>query len=129
MTRTPSIVSTIPVAKSSAMELQHARNGGHALKTRRHGHVQSAGHHVGEFVQGQGGPVAERSLRFPGSVVRPELPEHEVWPCTGGELHQPVDPSTLADPVAGPDVVRVYVVLESGRTRLAGREEAALGLY
>ena len=110
------------------MKLQHAWNGGHALKTGRHRHVQSAGHHVREFVEGQGRRVAERSLRFPGTVVRPKLPEHEVWPGTGGELGQPIDSATFANPVASPYVIRVYVVLESGRTCLAGREEAALGL-
>ncbi len=118
----------ILLAEPSAVESQDRWNGGHALKAGRHGHVQSSGHHVREFVQAQGSRVAERSLRLPVAIVRPELPEHQVWPSTRGELRQPVDPSALADPVTGSDVIGVDVVLEPGFARLAGSEVASLSL-
>lgn len=38
------------VAEPSAAEAEHRRNGGHALETGGHGHVQSAGHYVRELV-------------------------------------------------------------------------------
>lgn len=70
--------------------------------------------------------MAERSLRFAGAVVRPELPEHEVWTRGRREAYQPIDAPTFTNPVAGLHVVRMRVVGVSRLTSLSSGEHAAL---
>jgi len=118
----------ISLAEPRMAQAEDVGNGSHPPEPRRHRHVQLRGHHVREIVQRQRGRVTEDSLWLVLPVPRPKVPNHEVRPGWRRELREPVDSACLADPIPGPNLIRVDAVLVTGVACLPGGKKPALGL-
>jgi len=108
------------------MQPEHLGEGSHSAEPGRHGYIQLRWHHVRKLVQRKGGRVTKHALWLIVAVPRPEVPDHKVRSRSRWKLRQSVDAARLADPVAGPDLIRVDAVSVAGLPSLAGRKESPL---
>ena len=93
VTRTPSMVSTSRVVSRARCSRSPPPGGRrHALKTRRHGHVELCAHRVRQFVERQRRCVTEHPLGLILPVAWPELPDRQVRPSGEWKLGQAVKP-------------------------------------
>ena len=72
--------------------------------------------------------MAVDALRNFPSVLRPQIPEHEVRALWCREIGEPVDSTVLSNPVSRVHVVRMYLFGEPGPDGLFGCEKALLRL-
>ena len=61
-------------------------------------------------------------------VLRPEIPQHQVWSFRSREFGEPINSTVLANPVSGVHVIGVRLLGEPRPNGLFGGEEALLGL-
>src|SRR5256885_1934677 len=76
----------------------------------------------------EGRVMAVDALRNFPSVLRPQIPEHEVRALWCREIGEPVDSTALSNPVSRVHVVRMYLFGEPGPDGLFGCEKALLRL-
>lgn len=98
----------------------------HALEAVRNGQVEPRRHDVRQVVQRQRGRVTVDALRLSATVVRPELPQHQVGSIGCRKPREPVDASSFPNPVADANLVGVAIVGVPSRDGLSGREQALL---
>src|ERR1700722_4889937 len=68
----------------------------------------------------QRGAMAIGSLGNLGSILRPEIPQHQVGPVGRRKIGEPIDSAMLPNPVSGADMVGVSRFGETRSSRLFG---------
>ena len=85
-------------------------------------------HDVREFVKAERRLVAVDSFWDFLSILRPEIPQHQVRPLSGWKVTKPVDAPVLSDPIPGVNVVGACLFREPRPACLPGGKVALLRL-
>src|SRR5260370_4167116 len=91
-------------------------------------HVQLRGDDVGAFVKPESRVVPVRAFQNFLTILRPQIPKHQIRALRRGKIGQPINTTMLPDPVSDFHVVGMGLFRESCSRGLLGREEPLLTL-
>src|SRR5260370_32259379 len=91
-------------------------------------HVRVRGQDVGEFVKTQSRVLTVRAFQNFLTILRPQIPKHQIRALRRGKIGQPINTTMLPDPVSDFHVVGMGLFRESCSRGLLGGEEPLLRL-
>src|SRR6267378_6718005 len=91
-------------------------------------HVQLRGHDVGEFVKTESRVVTVYAFQNFLTILRPQIPKHQIRALRRGKIGQPINTTMLPDPVSDFDMIGMGFSCESCPHCLLGGEEPLLRL-
>ncbi len=113
----------IAFAEISSVKNQNFRDSPVASKMFGDCHVQLRGHDIGELVKTESRVVTVYAFRSFLTILRPQIPEHQIRALCRGKIGQPIDTTMLPDPVSDFHVVGMGLFGESCSRGLLGGEE------
>src|SRR6266436_5254006 len=118
----------IAFVEISSVKNQNFRDSAVASKMFGDCHVQLRGHDVGEFVKTESCVVTVCAFRNFLTILRPQIPKHQIRALRRGKIGQPVNTTMLPHPVSDLDMIGMGFFRESCPLGLLGGEESLLGL-
>src|SRR5208282_1315817 len=91
-------------------------------------HVQLRGHDIGEFVKTESRVVTVCAFRNFLTILRPQIPKHQIRALRCGKIGHPINTTMLPDPVSDFHVVCMGLFRESCSRGLLRGEEPLLRL-
>src|SRR5258708_26523761 len=118
----------IAFAEISSVKNQDFRDSAVASKMHGDCHVQLRGHDIGKFVKTESRIVTVCAFRNFLTILRPQIPKHQIRALWCGKIGQPINTTMLPDPVSDFHVVGMGLFSESSSRGLLGGEEPLLRL-